>query len=213
VREAGGAVVNAVQWDMSDFLKQCVGLYQELGGAKAKTLRKADTPFLELPLSERAPAEGVSGELAPIASKVLMKILYAARMARYDLLRATCYLATRIPKWDVSCDRMLHRLVCYINSSLDLRMTGWVGDDPPALELVLFTDADFAGDGDTHRSTSGVFLCLKGPRTFVPLSAVSKRQSCVSHSTPEAEIVAADHGVRAEALPATPRWEVILGRK
>ena len=116
VREAGGAVVNAVQWDMSDFLKQCVGLYQELGGASAKTLRKADTPFLELPLSERAPAEGVSGELAPIASKVLMKILYAARMARYDLLRATCYLATRITKWDASCDSaspfgVLHQLV------------------------------------------------------------------------------------------------------
>jgi hypothetical protein len=141
-----------------------------------------------------------------------MKILYAARMARYDLLRATCFLATRITKWDASCDKMLHRLVCYINSSLDKRMTGWVGDDPSALELVLFTDADFAGDGDTHRSTSGVFLCLKGPRTFVPLSAVSKRQSCVSHSTPEAEIVAADHGLRTEALPATSLWEVILGR-
>jgi hypothetical protein len=26
--------VNALQWDMSDFLKQCVGLYQELGGDK-----------------------------------------------------------------------------------------------------------------------------------------------------------------------------------
>jgi hypothetical protein len=84
--------------------------------------------------------------------------------------------------------------------------TGWVGDDPAAIELVLFTDADFAGDGDTHRSTSGVFLCLKGPRTFVPLSAVSKRQSCVSHSTPEAEIVAADHCLRTEALPATSLW-------
>jgi hypothetical protein len=26
-----------------------------------------------------------------------------------------------------------------------------------------------------------VFVCLRGPNTFVPLSAISKRQSCVSH--------------------------------
>jgi hypothetical protein len=95
---------------MSDFLKQCVALYKELGGPKAQTLRKVDTPFTDVPLSERAPAEGASRELAPIASKLLMKILYAARMARYDLLRATCYLATRITKWDATCDKMLHRL-------------------------------------------------------------------------------------------------------
>jgi len=205
-------MVNAIQWDMSDFLKQCVSLYQELGGEKAKTLKKGDTPFLDLPLGERVPDAAATGELAPIASKVLMKILYAARMARYDLLRVTCFLATRITKWDATCDKLLHRLVCYINSSLDVRMTGWVGDDAKLIDLVLFTDADFAGDKDTHRSTTGVFLCLKGQSTSVPLSAVSKRQSCVSHSTPEAEIVAADHGLRLEALPALSLWEVILGR-
>ncbi len=32
------------------------------------------------------------GALQPIAAKVLMKILYAARMARFDLLRAVCRL-------------------------------------------------------------------------------------------------------------------------
>ena len=75
VREPGGAAVNAIMWDMSDFLKQCVALYQELGGPKAQTLRKVDTPFTDVPLSERAPAEGASGELTPIASKLLRKIL------------------------------------------------------------------------------------------------------------------------------------------
>jgi hypothetical protein len=107
---------------------------------------------------------------------------------------------------------MLHRLVAYINSTLDVYMTGWIADPPESLELAIYTDADFAGDPDTMRSTSGVFLCLRGPHSFVPLSAVSKRQSCVSHSTPEAEIVAADHGVRTEALPAIPLWEVLLHR-
>ena len=33
------------------------------------------------------------GILQPLAARVLMKILYAARMARFDLLRAVCNLA------------------------------------------------------------------------------------------------------------------------
>ena len=32
------------------------------------------------------------------------------------------------------------------------------------------------------------------------------------HSTPEAELVAADAGVRAEGLPAVTLWEILLGR-
>ena len=52
-----------------------------------------------------------SSRLEPYAAKVLMKILYGARMARFDLLRAVCLLATQITKWDAYCDRRLHRLV------------------------------------------------------------------------------------------------------
>jgi hypothetical protein len=147
-----------------------------------------------------------AGALASVVSKILMKVLYAARKARPDLLRATCYLATRITKWTEQCDRMLFRLMCYIHSSLGACLHGWMGDAPAKVEVCLYTDADFAGDPDTARSTTCVFLCLRGPNTFVPLGAVSKRQTCVSHSTPEAEIVAADHGIRSEGLPALPIW-------
>ena len=140
-----------------------------------------------------------------------MKVLYAARMARYDHLRPTCYLATMITKWTKRCDRALHKLVCYINSSLNLRMTSWVGDPIKDWELVAYSDADLAGDYDTSRSTTGVFLCVRGPRTFITLQGISKRQTCVSHSTPEAEIVAADHAIRAEALPALQFWETLKG--
>ena len=52
-----------------------------------------------------------------MASKVLMKVLYAARMARYDLLRAVGAPASKITKFDEACDRQLYRLMCYINST------------------------------------------------------------------------------------------------
>jgi hypothetical protein len=41
---------------------------------------------------------------------------------------------------------MLHRLMCYINSSLDVKMYGWIGHKPAELTLKLYADADFAGD-------------------------------------------------------------------
>jgi len=81
------------------------------------------------------------------------------------------------------------------------------------LEVRLYSDADFAGDNATSRSTSGVFLALWGRHTSFPLSGQSKKQTCVSHSTPEAELVAADLAVRTEGLPAFQLWETVLGRK
>ena len=41
----------------------------------------------------------------------------------------------------------------------------------------------------------------------------SKRQSCVSHSTTEAELVAADCALRSAGLPAMTLWEEYTGVK
>eukprot|EP00974_Lingulodinium_polyedra_P051641 4967749-Lingulodinium_polyedra.AAC.1 len=55
-----------------------------------------------------------------------MRILYAARMARFDLLKATYALACRLTKWGAQCNARLRRLVSYILSSLDERLVGYV---------------------------------------------------------------------------------------
>jgi hypothetical protein len=139
-----------------------------------------------------------------------MKILYGARMCRFDFFRAVAGLACYLTKWSVECDKKLYRLMCYINSSKHLRMIGWVGDKPTDLQCHLFADADFAGCTQTQRSTSGIHLCVRGPRSCFPIAGHSKRQTCVSHSTPEAEIVAADAAVRTCGIPALILWTVIL---
>ena len=74
-----------------------------------------------------------------------MKILYAARYARFDLLRAVCVLAQNVSRWTRDCDVKLYKLICYVNSSYHIRMTGWVGDPAENLSVDLFADADFAG--------------------------------------------------------------------
>ena len=62
--------------------------------------------------------EIVRGKLADIAASVIMKVFYAARVARYDLLRAVANLARFLTKWTPECDKRLHRLMCYVKSTL-----------------------------------------------------------------------------------------------
>ena len=156
--------------------------------------------------------ENVPQQLAPYAAKVLMKVLYAARFARFDLLRAVCVLAQQVSKWNRECDTKLYRLMCYINGTFHVRMTGWIGDAIEDVTLHLFADADFAGCSKTSRSTSGAHLTLLGSRSTWPLAGQSKKQGCVSHSTPEAEIVAADHAVRTMGVPSLDLWSTLFER-
>jgi hypothetical protein len=105
-------------------------------------------------------AENVPGELANHAASILMKVLYGARMGRWDLLKAVASLATHLTKWTPACDKALFRLMCYINCTASATLTGYIGDAPGDLSLRLYADADFTGDKTTHRSTSGALLAL-----------------------------------------------------
>jgi hypothetical protein len=65
----------------------------------------------------------------------------------------------------------------------------------------------------TMRSTTGVALAVEGPNARMVAQGVTKRQTAVSHSTPDSEIVAADYAMRAEGMPALTLMETILERK
>ena len=120
-----------------------------------------------------------------------MKILFAARMARFDLLRALQGLAARVTKWSSDCDKALQRIVCYIHSTVDVRFKAFIGDSLSKRKLWCFADADHAGEYD-NRSTTGCFLLLIGPNTYFPLTAFSKKQTSASMSSTESEVVAAN---------------------
>ena len=63
------------------------------------------SPFHELRLAlPVASEEEKAGRLRPIASKVLMKILFAACMPGWDLLRAIQSLASRGNQVESNCD-------------------------------------------------------------------------------------------------------------
>ena len=117
-----------------------------------------------------------------------------------------------ITKWNSECDRRLHRLVCYINSTLDMKQVAYVGDKFVDLVLRIYADSDFAGDKADSKSTSGVYVALHGPRSHVPTAAQAVKQPAVSHHTAESELVALDVAVRKHGLPLMQLLLAINGK-
>ena len=85
-----------------------------------------------------------------------------------------------------------------------------VGNTAKQCRLGLFQDSDFAGDLEDSKSTSGGTLCIFGSHTFVPISWMCKKQTSVSHSSTESEIISLDTGRRLDGLPALELWDLIV---
>ena len=68
--------------------------------------------------------------------------------------------------------------------------------------LGLFQDSDFAGDledSNLHQVEHCAFL---GSHTLVPISWMCKKQTSVSHSSIESEIISLDAGLRLDGITA-----------
>ena len=85
-----------------------------------------------------------------------------------------------------------------------------MGNTAKQCRLGLFQDSDFAGDLEDSKSTSGGTLCVFGSHTFVPISWMCKKQTSVSHSSTESEIISLDTGLRLDGLPALELWDLIV---
>ena len=52
--------------------------------------------------------------------------------------------------------------------------------------------------------------CVFGSHTFVPRSWMCKKQTSVSHSSTESEIISLDAGLRLDGIPALDLWDLIV---
>ena len=209
---AANAVMNAspraLVFDMLDYANQTIELYRSV--ANVDRIKPAQTPFV--PEGSHEDDNDEPGELAPKACSILMKALWLARLSRPDILKPINDLATKVQKWTKAEDKKLLRLIQYLEHSKTYRLCGTVGDAAESLFLELFCDADFGGDRDDVKSTSGGYLVLRGPNTTFPLAWLSKRQTSVSRSTTESEVVSLAHSVYNEGLPSLELWTKLLGR-
>ena len=111
-----------------------------------------------------------------------------------DILWSANKLARAVTKWTNSSDKRLALLISYIHHTSEYRQYCCVGNTAQQCRLGLFQDTDFAGDLEDSKSTSGGILCIFGSHTFVPISWMCKKQTSVSHSSTEAEIISLDAG-------------------
>ena len=105
----------------------------ETGTTKVKAESKVYNPLRKGAGSPK-PYEG-EGELQPLSAMILMSVLYAARIARYDLFKPIQFLAKRITKWDKRCDLRLHQVMSYIHDTMEYCAYGFIGDNPKDLTL------------------------------------------------------------------------------
>jgi len=91
-----------------------------------------------------------------------MKLLFAARLARPDLVVAITRLASKVTSWNKSHDRALRRLMQYAQHAADLGLVSELSsEDLQTTILVMSPDADLAGDLESSKSTSGLWLELR----------------------------------------------------
>ena len=84
----------------------------------------------------------------------------------------------------------------YIHHTCEYKQYCYVGNTAKQCRLGLFQDSDIAGDLEDSKSTSGGTLCVFGRHTFVLISWMCKKQTSVSHSSTESEIISVDAGLR-----------------
>ena len=183
--------------------------YCELANKTTQQLYKVYTPCIDDHHFKEEETKSV-GELSNTCSQIVLKCLYLARIGRPDILWSVNKLARSITKWTKACGKRLNRLISHIHHTCEYRQYCYMGNTAKECRLGLFQDSDFAGDLEDSKSTSGGTLCVFGSNTYVPLSWMCKKQTSVSHSSTESEIISLDAGLRLDELLALELWDLIV---
>ncbi len=102
------------------------------------------------------------------------------------------------------------RLISYIHHACESKHS-YMDNTSKQSKLKLFHHSDFAGDLEDSKSTSGGTLCIFGSHTFVPISWMCKKQTAVSHTSTESEIISLDAGFRLDGISLhLILWDLIV---
>ena len=201
--------ISSCSYDVEGHAKKCVERYCELANKTTQQLYKVSTPCIDDHHFKKEELKSV-GELSKVSSQIVMKCLYLARIGRPDILWSVDKFARSITKWTKACDKRLNRWISYIHHTFEHKQYCYVGTTAKQCRLGLFQDSDIAGDLDDSKSTSGGTLCVFGSHTLVPISWMWKKQTSVSHSSTESEIISLDAGLRLDGILALDLWDLIV---
>ncbi|CCO30980.1 Retrovirus-related Pol polyprotein from transposon TNT 1-94 Includes: RecName: Full=Protease [Rhizoctonia solani AG-1 IB] len=144
------------------------------------------TPMAEVPNLPKLDAPTVNRTLY---QRGIGSLMYAMISTRGDIAYATGLLAQHAANPGEEHWKALQRVLRYLRGSTNL---GIIFDRSRPSELVGFVDADYAGDPNTSRSTSGWIFKMTGGS----IAWSSRKQPTISLSSTEAEYVAAASAAR-----------------
>lgn len=121
--------------------------------------------------------------------ELIGSLMYLAVATRPDIAHAVGVVSRYLEKPTVVHEKAAKRILRYIKGTINFGISFPSSNNR---KLTGFSDADYAGDMDTRRSTSG-FVFLYGNSI---ISWNSERQKSVSLSTTESEYIAASNAVR-----------------
>lgn len=117
--------------------------------------------------------------------EAVRSLVFLAAVSRPDISYAVNLVSKYLNNHNHEHWRAVKRIFAYLSGTLDhcIEYT----DGGSKLELIGFSDADYAGDVETRRSTTGYLFCLANGA----VSWLSQRQKMVTLSSTESEYVAA----------------------
>lgn len=168
--------------DQVDYIEKLVQRYQP----DAETMRAINVPLVNRPTtSECAVTATDKARMEDLPFRALIGALYYAVHTRPDVNFAVSALAQFNANPGPAHYEHALRVVRYLHSTRNLALR--LGGAPNAgfSRIVAYADADWGGDNDTRRSTTGVLVQLDGGVIFHN----SVRQRTVARSSMEAEYV------------------------
>ena len=189
--------------------KEVCGTILWVAKKTTQQLYKVSTPCIDDHRFKEEELKSV-GQLSKVCSQIVLNCLYLARIGRLDIPWSVNKLARSTTKWTKACDKRLHRLISYIHHTCEYTQYCYVGNIAKQCRLGLFQEFDFAWGLEDSKSTSGGTLCIFRSRTFVPISWMCKKQTSVSHSSTESEIISLDAGLRLDGFTALDWWDLIV---
>ena len=116
------------------------------------------------------------------ASRILMKVLWCAWLARPDLNKETQILHVDLRVGVVADDKRPQRLMSCLFGSRKFTLKGHIRDPPELWRLCCYTDADHcSAQGDT-KSTSGMYDHDAGRSTFMVATLMGKPQADINRT-------------------------------
>lgn len=169
----------------------CIDMLEECGLLDCNPVATPMRPGLHLS-TDNSPTTDAEKEQMKFYQfpRMVGKVMYLAQASRPDITWTAHQLACFNSNPGMAHVRAMKYLVRYIAGTINYKIT--YGPTPHPADFITSSDADYAGERNSGRSTSGYVVMMAGGA----VSSSAKLQTRVTYSTTESEFIAGNSASR-----------------